>query len=185
MVASLISTKLYIPSVKAKLVDRQRLTNRLMAGATCPGTLMLVSGPAGFGKTTLLIEFIQQYGRPVAWVSLDDADNDPIRFWTYFIKACQSIQPGVGEAALDMFRNPQPLPDEVVPTILINEIAGQEHDIVLVLDDYHLIQNQVIHTAISYMLTRLPDNMHIIFSTRVDPPWPLARYRSSSGCTWS
>lgn len=178
MVASLISTKLYIPSAKAKLVDRQRLTNRLMAGATCPGTLMLVSGPAGFGKTTLLIEFIQQYGRPVAWVSLDDADNDPIRFWTYFIKACQSIQPGVGEAALDMFRNPQPLPDEVVPTILINEIAGQEHDIVLVLDDYHLIQNQVIHTAISYMLTRLPDNMHIIFSTRVDPPWPLARYRS-------
>lgn len=178
MVASLISTKLYIPSAKAKIVDRQRLTNRLMEGATCPGTLMLISGPAGFGKTTLLIEFIQKYGRPVAWVSLDDADNDPIRFWTYLIKACQSVQPGVGEAALEMFRNPQPLPEEVVPTILINEIAGQEHDIVLVLDDYHLIQNQVIHTAISYLLTHLPDNMHIIFSTRVDPPWPLARYRS-------
>ncbi len=178
MVVSLLSTKLYIPSAKAKHIDRQRLTNKLIAGAISPGTLMLISGPAGFGKSTLLIEFIKQYGHPVAWVSLDSADNDPIRFWTYFIKACQSIQPGVGESALELFRNPQPLPDEAVPTILINEIAMQAHDIVLVLDDYHVIQNQVIHSALSYLLGHLPDHFHIIFSTRVDPPWPLARFRS-------
>ncbi len=178
MVVSFVSTKLYIPSVKPNMVDRQRLTDKLIAGSTQPGSLILLSGPAGFGKTTLLIEFIKQFGHPVAWVSLDTADNDPIRFWTYFIRACQSVQPGVGEAAMDIFRNPQPFPADFVPTILINNIAEQDQDIVLVLDDYHVIHNQVIHTAVASLLAHLPDHLHIIFSSRVDPPWPLARFRS-------
>lgn len=178
MVVSLLSTKLYIPTAKATLINRLRLTNKLLAGASSPGTLMLISGPAGFGKTTLLIEFIQQYKHPVAWVSLDSADNDPNRFWTYFIKACQSILPGVGESALELFRIPQPLPDESIPTILINEIAGQDRNIVLILDDYHVIQNQAIHSALSFLLSHIPEHLHIILSTRVDPPWPVARFRS-------
>lgn len=178
MVVSLLSTKLYIPPVNAGFVNRQRLIEKLLSGVARSGTLTLLSGPAGFGKTALLSEFIQQYQQPVGWVSLDSADNDPIRFWTYFIKACQTVQVGLGEAVLALFRNPQPAPEDAVPTMLINEIAGQENKIVLVLDDYQVIQNQIIHSAIAFLLAHLPGHFHIIFSTRVDPPWPLARFRS-------
>jgi LuxR family maltose regulon positive regulatory protein len=114
----------------------------------------------------------------VAWLSLDGADNDPIRFWTYLIAACQTVRAGVGEAALALFRMPQQMPEDAVPTILINDMAEQAHKLVLILDDYHIIQNQAIHSAVSFLVEHIPDNLHIIFSTRVDPPWPLARYRS-------
>ena len=178
MEVPILSTKLYPPNPQTKGVLRARLSQKLLDGIDCKGAWTLLSGPAGFGKTSLLSEFIELYRQPVAWLSLDTADNDPTRFWTYFIAACQSVRAGVGEAALALFRMPQPAPEGAVPTILINEISGQEHELVLVLDDYHVIQNQSIHSAVSYLLDHLPDHLHVIFSTRVDPPWPLARFRS-------
>ncbi len=138
----------------------------------------MLSGPAGFGKTTLLSEFADQLKGSVAWVSLEEGDNDPIRFWAYLIAACQSVQDGVGESALALFRAPQPLPVEAVPSILINDLARLDRDLVLVLDDYHAIHNETIHAAFSFLLEHLPGKLHILVSTRVDPPWPLARFRA-------
>ncbi len=147
MSVSLLSTKLYIPPARANAIARPRLTGKLLTGLNQPGSFTLLSGPAGFGKTTLLSEFVAQLQRAVAWVSLDEGDNDPIRFWTYLITACQSVQNGVGKSALVLFRSPQPLPVEAVPAILINDLAGLDQDLILILDDYHTIQNETIHAA--------------------------------------
>lgn len=176
--ASLLSTKLYVPPTRPNAIARPRLTEKLLAGVKQPGGSVLVSGPAGCGKTTLLSEFVSQRHQPVAWVSLDEGDNDPIRFWTYLIAACQSVQEGVGASALMLFRTPQPLPLDAVPAILINDLAALDGDLVLVLDDYHAIQNETINAALSFLLEHLPGNLHIVVSTRVDPPWPLARFRA-------
>jgi LuxR family maltose regulon positive regulatory protein len=177
MSSALLSTKLYIPPARANAIARPRLTEKLLNGLNQASSFVLLSGPAGFGKTTLLSEFSVQYQKPVAWLSLDEADNDPIRFWTYLITACQSVQAGVGEAALALLRAPQTLPDDIAPTILINDLAEMNSDLVLVLDDYHAIQNPSIHASISFLLDHLPENLHVVISTRTDPPWPLARWR--------
>ncbi len=147
------------------------------------GGLTLLSGPAGFGKTTLLSEAVVGFQPPVAWVSLDEADNDPARFWTYLIAAWQAATPGVGEAVLALFRSPQPLPAETIPTILINDLAGLDRGLVLVVDDYHVIQNNTIHEACSFLVEHLPANLSVVLSTRVDPPWPLARFRARNKLT--
>ena len=139
MSVSLLSTKIHIPHLRPNSISRPRLTERLLAGPKRPGSFVLLSGPAGFGKTTLLSEFVVEYQRPVAWVSLDKADNDPIRFWTYLSTACQSIQHDIGESALALLQTPQRLPDETIPTILINDIHSSDTDFVLVLDDFHTI----------------------------------------------
>lgn len=178
MSVSLLSTKIHIPPLRLNGISRPRLTERLLAGPKRPGSFVLLSAPAGFGKTTLLSEFVVEYQRPVAWVSLDEADNDPIRFWTYLIAACRSIQDDIGESAVALFQTPQQLPDETMPTILINDIHRSETDLVLVLDDFHTIQNHSIHKALSFLLDHIPDNLHLVLSTRVDPPWQLARFRA-------
>jgi LuxR family maltose regulon positive regulatory protein len=164
--------------MRANGVSRPRLTERLLSGLERLGSLILVSGPAGSGKTTLLSEFVSELPQAVAWVSVDEADNDPIRFWAYVIAACQSVQPEIGEAAQALLQLPQPLPDETVPTLLINDIVSLQKDIVLVLDDFHAIQNSSIHTALSFLLDHIPDQLHLVVSTRVDPPWSLARFRA-------
>ncbi|MGE5222118.1 MAG: LuxR C-terminal-related transcriptional regulator [Omnitrophica WOR_2 bacterium] len=178
MLISLLSTKFYIPPTRANAVKRPRLTEKLLSILERPGSFALLSGPAGFGKTTLLSEFATQLQQPVAWVSLDDGDNDPIRFWTYLIAACQTVQPGAGESAMALFRLPQPPALEAIPAILINDLAGPGRDMVLILDDYHTIQNQAIHAGFLFLLEHLPVNLHIVVSTRIDPPWPLARFRA-------
>jgi ATP/maltotriose-dependent transcriptional regulator MalT len=178
MFASLLSTKLYIPPARANAIARPCLTEKLLAGVERPGSISLLSGPAGFGKTTLLSELVAQLRRPVAWLSLDEGDNDPIRFWTYLITSCQAVHKGVGEAALALFGTPQLVPGDSIPTILINDLARQEGSLALVLDDYHAIQNQAIHETVAFMLDHLPANLHIVLSTRVDPPFPLARWRA-------
>jgi LuxR family transcriptional regulator, maltose regulon positive regulatory protein len=174
---ALLSTKFYIPPVRANAISRPRLVDKLLAGVHRPASLTLLSGPAGFGKTTLLSELAGQLPRPAAWVSLDEGDNDPIRFWTYLIAACQSVQAGVGASALALFRAPQPFPDDAIPTILINDLARLPSRLVLILDDYHVIQQPALQAAFAFLLDHLPGTLSVVLSTRVDPPWPLARLR--------
>ena len=178
MTISILSTKLYIPSVRENAVQRPHLTEKLLSITDRPGSFALLSGPAGFGKTTLLSDFARRLPQPLACVSLDKGDNDYSQFWTYLITACQSILAGVGEAALELLSSSQPLPDETIPTILINDFVTRRKPVVLVLDDYHEIQNTTIHASLRFLLDHLPDNLSIVVSTRIDPPWPLARYRT-------
>jgi len=145
--------------------------------------LTLISAPAGFGKTTLLSEWIAGAKRPVAWVSLDKGDNDATRLWTYFVAALQTIQSDIGEAALAMLQSPgvagatTPPPIEAILTTLINEIAEGPEALALVLDDYHLVEAQPIHEALAFLLDHLPSQMHLVIATRADPPLPLSRLR--------
>src|SRR3712207_5043471 len=119
-------------------------------------------------------------GRSVAWLSLDAADNDPARFWRYFVTAVDQLQPGSGESALALLGSPQAPPIEVILTTLLNELADLEADAVLVLDDYHLIESRAIHEALTFLIEHLPARMHLVISTRADPPLPLARLRARS-----
>jgi LuxR family maltose regulon positive regulatory protein len=178
MSISLLATKLYVPPARANAIERPHLMEKLLSGVDCLGSFALLSGSAGFGKTTLLSNFVTQLSRPVAWVSLDEGDNDYPRFWTYLITACQSVLSDVGESALELLNTNQPLPEDTIPTILINDFVTQTGSVVLVLDDYHEIQSPSIHASLQYLLEHLPDNLYIVISTRIDPPWPLARYRA-------
>jgi len=244
MATLLLRTKLYIPPVRSdpstlrwdsgqaalrtRLVSRPRLIERLNAGLD--RRLTLISAPAGFGKTTLLSEWVAGCGRlepkvRIAWVSLDKGDNDPTLFWAYFIAALQTVHPGVGAAVVAVLQSPgvakantvagaaTPPPIEPLLTGLINEIAeipdpastlrqapgpfalvlddkyraegrrardgaGSGRRLVLVLDDFHVITEQQVHDGVIFLLDNLPPQMHLILSSRADPPWPLARLRA-------
>jgi LuxR family maltose regulon positive regulatory protein len=191
MATPLLTTKLYIPPTRPELISRPRLIERLNAGLH--RKLTLISAPAGFGKTTLLSQWASQQvsesanGRPVAWLSLDEGDNDPARFLAYFIAALQTIpslsEAGVRESALAVFQSPQPPPIEAVLTPLIDEIAALPDKIILVLDDYHLIEAQPIRDALTFLLEYLPPQMHLVITTRDDPHLPLARLRGRGQLT--
>ncbi len=185
MSTSLLTTKLYIPPARSKLVRRPRLVERL--DASLERKLTLISAPAGFGKTTLLSEWIHREEPadsppfPVAWISLDEGDNDPARFLAYLVGALQTIQAGLGEGVLGAFQSPQPPPTEAVLIALINEIATIPGRAVLILDDYHLIRAQPVHDTLIFLLEHLPPapgGMHLVIATRADPPFPLPRLRS-------
>ena len=153
--------------------------------------LTLVSAPAGFGKTTVLAEWLAATPageRPAAWVSLDRSDNDPALFWVYFIAALQKVQSGVGESALSLLHLPQPPPIESVLTTLVNEINAIENDssghgFVVVLDDYHVIEAEPVHIGIAFLLDHVPPQMHLIITSRADPPLPLSRLRGRAELT--
>jgi LuxR family maltose regulon positive regulatory protein len=173
----LVATKLNIPPFKAGLVARPRLLERLKACRDYG--LILVSAPAGFGKTTLLSEWLRQ-DRPqlaASWFSLEEGDNDPVRFWEYFIAAVKKVQPAAGDVSLPLLHSSQPLPIEVVLTPLVNDLNGIPRDFFLILDDYHFIKSSSIHVGISFLLEHLPVQAHLVFATRIDPPLPLARFR--------
>lgn len=175
MTSPLLATKFYIPSVRSPLVQRDRLIEQLNQGVG--GKLTLISAPAGFGKTTLLGEWLRQVRIPVSWLSLDEGDNDPIRFWTYFVAALQQFHRNAGEATLAMLRSIESTSFESFLIPLINEIASFPDDCVLVLDDYHLIVARPIHEALTFLLEHLPPQLHLAIASRVDPPLPLARLR--------
>ncbi len=176
MVEALLATKLRIPPVRATSVSRQRLVDRLNAGLK--HELILVSAPAGFGKTTLLGEWANQTDVRVAWISLDETDNDPRRFLAYVTTGLGSVAPDLGQSVLPLLQAPQPAPIEVALTVLINRLTEISDPFVLVLDDYHLIVTSPVHDALSFLLDHLPPQMHLILSTRADPPLPLARLRA-------
>ena len=177
----LLTTKLYIPAVRPELVSRPRLIERL--NERLYRKLTLVSAPAGFGKTTLLSEWVRNCGCPVAWVSLDERDNDLTRYITYFMAALQTIEVDMGKGVLSAFQAPKPPPIESVLTGLLNEIAAVQEPFALVLDDYHVIEAQPIHDALTFLLDHLPPQMHLVIATRVDPPLPIARLRGRGQLT--
>ncbi|UCC51317.1 MAG: hypothetical protein JSV68_19740 [Anaerolineaceae bacterium] len=183
MSETLLKTKLYAPPRRPNLVHRSGLIDHLNQGQTPGCKLTLVSAPAGFGKTTLLSEWVQIGDLNAAWLSLDSGDNDLTRFLSYVIVALQTINPAVGDGALGLLQSPQSPLTEMILTALINEVAVDlssdpaMRPFALVLDDYHLIDTGPIHQALTFLLDNLPPQMHLVIASRTDPPLPLPRLR--------
>ena len=171
----LLTTKLYSPLVRPNTLSRPRLIQSLEAGLD--NKLTLVSAPPGFGKTTLINTWLHGMDRPFTWLSLDEGDNDPVRFITYLVAALHKIDQNIGGSTPTLLSSPQ-LPAADLPmTTLINDIAAAKGSFVLVLDDYQFIHTQWIHTAIDFLLTHQPPNLHLVLVTRKDPPISLSRLR--------
>src|SRR5437588_3745984 len=175
-VTPLLATKLYIPRLRPNVVLRPRLIERLNGGLY--RKLTLISAPAGFGKTTLVSEWVEGIERPTAWLSLDEGDNDPARFLTYLVAALQTIAPTIGEGVLGVLQSPQPPPTASILTTLLNEITTISDQFILVLDDYHVLEAKAVDQALTYLVEHLPPQMHLVIATREDPPLPLARLRA-------
>ncbi len=180
----ILATKLFLPPPRPQAVPRPHLMERLNGGLH--RKLTLVSAPAGFGKTTLISEWVADCPRPTAWLSLDERDSDPVRFLTYLVAALQTLPqaaeapadaPGLGAGALRMLESPQPPSAEAVLTALLNEIAARPAPFLLVLDDFHLVEAGPVDEALRFLLEHLPPHMHLVITTREDPNMPLARYR--------
>ena len=172
----LLATKLYARQARGHLVARARLIERLDEGLGAG--LILVSAPAGFGKTTLLVEWLTDRPHRSCWLSLDAADNDPARFLSYVIAALQTAAPGVAGDLVAPLRSLQPPTAEVVVTTLVNELAAEDAPLILVLDDYHAITSAAINGAVAFLLENLPPSLHLVIATRSDPAIPIARLRS-------
>ena len=177
MPETLLRTKLYIPPLRPNLVPRPRLIEQLNQGLHLGHKLTLISAPVGFGKTTLVSGWIADCERPVAWLSLDEGDNDPARFLAYLVAALQTVAANIGEGVLAVLQSPQPPPTELILTALLNEITTIPDSFVLVLDDYHVIDAQPVDNALTFLLEHLPPQMHLLIATREDPDLPLARLR--------
>ena len=198
MSVQLLQTKLFIPPPHPNRVPRSRLIQRLDEGLRLGHRLTLVSAPAGSGKTTLLGEWAARIRGKTAWLSLDDADNDPVRFWTYLIAALQARSAGLrgeltepsgqaahslGRDALQLLQAPQAPPAPAILTPLLNDIAVLPDSVVLVLDDYHAIVTQAIHDGLAFLLDHQPQQLHLVLSTRADPPLPVVRLRARGQLT--
>ena len=177
LVGPLLRTKLVVPSAP-RLVVRESLIDALSTGLSRP--LTLVYGPAGSGKTMLMAQWATSArdGRPLAWLSLETGDNDPTRFWTYVIEALRSMLPGIGEASVAMLRAPGVnLVDEALPT-LVNELADASEQLVLVLDDYHAIEDERIHKGMAWLIEYLPATLRIVMTSRAEPPLRVGTLRA-------
>ena len=188
MPSNLLQTKLLVPQIRPAWVKRPHLVEQLNAGLE--RNLILVSAPAGYGKSTLLSEWAHQVSMPVAWLTLDKADNNPSRFWAYFASALQTVPSlrklRIGEGLMDLESiSPSPAPDEAL-TRLVDEIAQSPEAFILILDDLHLITDTSIHTGLVFLLEHLPmpaGRMRLVIASRMDPPWPLARMRARAQTT--
>jgi LuxR family transcriptional regulator, maltose regulon positive regulatory protein len=171
----LLATKLHVPQPRPGFLARPRLLDRLAVGVA--QELTLVCAPAGFGKTSLLGDWARRARQPVAWLSLDAGDSDPVRFWRYVAAALDGAGIAAGGRLAPLLRGPQPASLETVVTALINELAAQDEEVVLVLDDYHLIEATTIHDSLTLLLDRAPPVLRLLLASRADPPLPLARLR--------
>ncbi|MGN7760548.1 LuxR C-terminal-related transcriptional regulator [Paenibacillus sp. 22594] len=175
MTISIVSTKLYIPPARSKIVVRPRLLERLNEGLQ--GKLTVLSASAGYGKTTLVSAWLSVCGRRAGWLSLDAGDNDPASFLTYLCAACRTIGVNIGEGIFAMLQSPQPPPIESLLTALLNEITSVSEPSILVLDDYHLIDSKPVNEAVAFLIEHLPPQMHLVIATREEPVLPLPRLR--------
>jgi LuxR family maltose regulon positive regulatory protein len=174
----LLATKLHVPGPQPGFVARPRLAETLDEGLA--RRLILVCAPAGFGKTALLADWVRRGGRPAAWLSLDAGDNDPARFWRHVVAALDGVRPGIAERAGPLMGPPAPPSFVGLVTALINDLAAQpgRGELLLVLDDYHLIDTQPVHESLMFLLEHLPPALKLVLASRADPPLPLARLRA-------
>jgi LuxR family maltose regulon positive regulatory protein len=176
--AQILSTKLIVPPLRSRSIRRSRLIQKLNQGLEYG--LLLISAPAGYGKSTLLSSWLNQIEVAAAWVTFDEGDNDPPRFLSYLEAALREMIPSIG----DVFNNTRYFRDrleiDLLLTPLINHLSELKHPFYLVLDDYHLIQDQVVHQMVNFLLDHRPPSMHLVIATRADPPLPLARLRARS-----
>lgn len=176
MPIAILATKLAIPSVRMQGVPRSRLNTKLERGLN--QRLSLVAAPAGFGKTTLLSTWLEQTIHAKAWLTLDQRDNDPLRFLSYLVAALQTVEPEVGQSVQQALQAAQPAPSENLLISLINELHQIRQPIILVLDDYHVIDQQAVDDMLNFLLEHLPTTLHLVLATREDPQIPLARLRA-------
>lgn len=181
MSTPILTTKLYIPSLRSKVVHRHRLIEQMNEGLD--RRLSLISAPAGFGKTTLVSEWVTSCERPVAWLSLDEGDNSATRFLTYFITVLQTIAPKIGTGVLGLLQSPQPPPVEAIMTTLLNEITTITDKFIFILDDYHLLDSKAVDNILIFLVEHQPPQMHLVITTREDPNLPLARLRARNQLT--
>ena len=179
----LLATKLNVPGLRPDLVPRPRLAQRLDEGRG--RGLVLACAPAGYGKTVLLAEWVRRVRYPVAWLSLDAGDNDPARFWRHTVAALDRVRPGIGERMGPLLGPPPPPSFEPLVTALINEVAGQPDadELLLVLDDYHVISSRQVHESLGFLLEHRPAGLHLALTSRSDPPLALARLRARGQLT--
>ncbi|CAG0967829.1 partial HTH-type transcriptional regulator MalT, partial [Anaerolineae bacterium] len=175
----ILATKLYIPPPRAKIVLRPRLIEKLNDGLSSGHTLTVVSASAGFGKTTLVSEWVANCGRPIAWLSMDEGDSDPVRFITYLIAALQTVKVEIGEGVLTTLHasQHQPPSTEAILTALLNEVAAIPNNFILVLDDYHVIDSKAVDNTLTFLVEHQPPQMHLVIASREDPSLPLSRLR--------
>ncbi len=173
--STLLTTKLYIPPPRTNVIHRERLIKCL--NYSLNSALTLVSAPAGFGKTTLVSDWISNNKQSVAWLSLDEGDNDCTRFLTYLIAAFQTIGRNLGDSALGLLQSPQPVPAESVLTSLLNDISRYTDNMILVLDDYHVIHERSVNNSLTFLLDHIPPRLHLIITARQDPHLPVSRLR--------
>jgi LuxR family maltose regulon positive regulatory protein len=185
MSTPILATKLFIPPVRPKVVLRPRLLERLKEALPAVPTpsVTLISAPAGFGKTTLVSEWVSGSERPTAWLSLDEGDSDPTRFLAYLITALQAVAAPIGQSLLGALQSPQPPSTELILTSLLNEITTLPNNFILVLDDYHVIDSKSVDHALAFLLEHQPPQMHLVITTRQDPDLPLARLRTRGQLT--
>jgi LuxR family maltose regulon positive regulatory protein len=181
MPTPILTTKLSIPRPRPHVVSRPRLLERLNEGLH--RKLTLISAPAGFGKTTLVSEWVEGIERPVAWLSLDEGESDPTRFLTYLVAALQTIAAHIGAGVVSALHSPQPPPTEAMLTALLNDLTTIKDQFVLVLDDYHVLAAKAVDQALTYLVEHLPPQMHLVIATREDPQLPLARLRARGHLT--
>jgi LuxR family transcriptional regulator, maltose regulon positive regulatory protein len=181
MNSTLLKTKLYRPTIRPELIPRPYLMRRLDEGFK--SKLTVVSAPAGYGKTTLVSAWVSECKCPVAWLSLDEEDNDPVRFLAYVITAMQTIEPSLGREMLHALQAAQPPYIINLLPALINQLDEIQPQFVLVLDDYQAISYSEIHKAITFLIDHQPPRMHLLLTTRVDPPLPLAKLRGRGHLT--
>lgn len=177
----LLTTKLFIPKLRSATIHRNRLTEKLDNGLE--SKLTLVCAPAGFGKTTLLVDWISKSTRPVAWVSLDQTENDPVRFFKYLTGALQTIEKDLGNSTRSMLDVNEGFPIESFAANLISDISEFKTDFLLILDDFHVIDNPNVYKAAEFILDNMPENMHLVISSRVDPPFPITRMKVQNQVT--
>jgi LuxR family maltose regulon positive regulatory protein len=183
MDSSLLRTKLFIPAASASIIHRRHLIERLASGFNAGKALTLVSAPAGYGKSTLLTEWVSAYKGRVAWLSLDERDNTPLRFWTYLVTALQTVSKPFGQGVLETLEAAQDFDSNRFLTDFVNEVSAFGNSAILVLDDFHVISNSDIHAGMNFLLEHFPPSLHLVIATRTDPPLPLSRLRARGQLT--